>query len=49
MEKEMGMDEIIPKEIPEVKKEKTRTPLWENPKCRAQSSGKGFSKENKVT
>lgn len=41
------MNEIIPEESLEIKKEKMRAKLWDNPKCMAQGSGRGFSTENK--
>ena len=47
MENVMGMSEIIPKESLEMQKEKTKTELWNNSKCMAQGSGRGFSEENK--
>lgn len=47
MENVMGMSEIIPEESLEMQKEKTKTELWNNSKCMAQGSGRGFSEENK--
>lgn len=41
------MNEIIPEESLEMKKKKTKTELWDNLKCMAQGSGRGFSEENK--
>lgn len=47
MEKEMGMNEIIPKDTFRNNEGKTRTGFWENHNCMGQGSGRGFSKESK--
>ena len=47
MENGTGMNEIIPEESLEMQNEKTKTELWNNSKCMAQGSGRGFSEENK--